>query len=104
MNLQLSQMPQFENFGALAMVTRYCRIKFQPFDKGLCGPQNPNPNIICGTKNIQRFLLKVGTKFPNSDEDVAPNNQHLKLPKPTGWGAANTRKWPTGATLRNSKC
>lgn len=103
-NLQLPQMPQYENFGALAMEARYCRIKFQPFHKDLCGPQNLNPNITCGTKNIKHILKKVGTKNSNSDGDMAPNNQHPKLPKPTGQGEANTRKISTRATLRNSKC
>ena len=30
--------------------------------------------------------------MPNSDGDVAPNNQHRKHPKPTGWREANTQK------------
>lgn len=56
-NLQLPQMPCFGFLKVLAMGSGRCQLKSQSFDRGTCGPHNPNLNCRYVAETMHQYIL-----------------------------------------------
>lgn len=67
MQLRTTKNVTFSYFEGPCYEIGHCWIEFQSFDRGIGGPQNPNPNNRFGIMNMKKFeRKKTGILIPKS--------------------------------------